>query len=755
MAITDNYPLIFLDLDDDAADDSVNGMAFTNVGTVTFGGAGNGASFNGSSQSLLFVPTVNTTTTFTWMAWVKPTAVTGYNALFADNGAVHALYIHGGKLDYFDGSDHDAGTAISNGVWTHVAISVSGGSLTYYINGVSDGTATAATVVLKTIGWDDFPGEYYHGAMRAMALYGVAISGADIAAVVAAGSSATFSSLGYTVGGGSAVADPTVISGCKLWLKSDTGVYKDSGTTPSGNGEKVLQWNDQSGQGNNCTHADNSDEPLYVSSGSDKRVVFNSGDAITKLLFPAAYSVNQRSHTAFFVLDMNAVEQNSVLLDLTNAGTMQLQFIGDNIKVTSVSTGLRVPSQRVAIVCNCNANYVRSYLNQVTSAAATIVQGAASSANVGIGDATSGIKGSLLEFAIYDNSLTPANTDKLLAYALAKYSIPTTYTYRVVCEGDSLTQGVGSTLQKSWPKVMALPSSSQLWNFGLVGSNISDLTTRVTALVDSIVDPTKGYLFVYAGTNDSSGGRTAAQIFADLKTYCQARKTAGWHKVILFSFHVNSATLNTASADLEGDFTTATAYPRLWGPAGGITYADYLYDLHNQPLIGEVSGTQGDYLVGDNVHFNDAGYAILAAEVASYFPELGNPPVAGTLSQTSVTSTSAELHYATVTSGTPPYSNQLRRSLISGSGYSNIGSPVVGATAIYLDDEPLTPATDYYYIVVTTDNASQTATSNEVHVTTSGAPTVDVQPIRPTSAYMPSFPRIHGIVTKRPMAEKE
>ncbi len=165
---------------------------------------------------------------------------------------------------------------------------------------------------------------------------------------------------------------------------------------------------------------------------------------------------------------------------------------------------------------------------------------------------------------------------------------------------------------------------------------------------------------------------------------------------------------------------------------------------------------KASYDSGDGLHLNQAGTDALAALVEAALVAYYNPtPVAGTLSQTSVTSTSAELSYATVTSGTPPYSNQLRRSLISGSGYSNIGSPVVGATAIYLDDEPLTPATDYYYIVVTTDNASQTATSNEVHVTTSAAPAVDVQPTRPTSAYMPSFPRIHGIVTKRPMAEKE
>ncbi len=96
---------------------------------------------------------------------------------------------------------------------------------------------------------------------------------------------------------------------------------------------------------------------------------------------------------------------------------------------------------------------------------------------------------------------------------------------------------------------------------------------------------------------------------------------------------------------------------------------------------------------------------------------------AGTLAQTAVTTTTASLSYGTVSSGLAPYSNQLRRSLTSGSGYSNVGSPQVGATASF-SDTGLSPSTDYYYIVVTTDNASQTATSNEVHVTTSAAAVV-------------------------------
>ncbi len=136
------------------------------------------------------------------------------------------------------------------------------------------------------------------------------------------------------------------------------------------------------------------------------------------------------------------------------------------------------------------------------------------------------------------------------------------------------------------------------------------------------------------------------------------------------------------------------------------------------------------------------------------FP-VSDPLVAGTLAELVHDSTTASLTYATVTGGTPPYSNQLRRSTVSGSGYGNVGSPVVGNTAAPTDSGPLTPATDYYYIILTTDNASQTATSNEVHIKTAVAPPTDVQPTRQTSAYMPSFPRIHGIVTKRPMAEKE
>jgi hypothetical protein len=96
---------------------------------------------------------------------------------------------------------------------------------------------------------------------------------------------------------------------------------------------------------------------------------------------------------------------------------------------------------------------------------------------------------------------------------------------------------------------------------------------------------------------------------------------------------------------------------------------------------------------------------------------------AGTLSQSSVGSTTAALSYATVSGGVSTYSNQLKRSLVSGSGYANVGSAQVGTTASF-SDSGLTASTSYYYVVVSTDNESSTVTSNEVHVTTAAPPLV-------------------------------
>jgi hypothetical protein len=71
-----------------------------------------------------------------------------------------------------------------------------------------------------------------------------------------------------------ATVEPDDIANLVVWLKSDTGVYSDAGTTPAVADDPVQQWNDQSGSGNHFTQATLANRPLY------KTAVVNSLPAL-------------------------------------------------------------------------------------------------------------------------------------------------------------------------------------------------------------------------------------------------------------------------------------------------------------------------------------------------------------------------------------------------------------------------------------------------------------------------------------------
>lgn len=92
---------------------------------------------------------------------------------------------------------------------------------------------------------------------------------------------------------------------------------------------------------------------------------------------------------------------------------------------------------------------------------------------------------------------------------------------------------------------------------------------------------------------------------------------------------------------------------------------------------------------------------------------------AGTLSQSSVTDTTANLVSTAATGGTGPYTYQWYKSLTSGFSPDS-GSLIDGAIALTLADSGLIPNTAYFYKVVVTDtgNGNVTDTSSQLAVTT-------------------------------------
>ena len=137
-------------------DGSTNNFTLTPTGTVSYStstpvSTGGSLFFDQTTISYLTLPSsssaFNLTGDFTIEAWIKPTTILGGNNGIFDaraNGGTAApwlLCIDGtGKLLFFTGTYYTGATAVTAGVWTHVAAVRSGSTLTLYVNGVADYT---------------------------------------------------------------------------------------------------------------------------------------------------------------------------------------------------------------------------------------------------------------------------------------------------------------------------------------------------------------------------------------------------------------------------------------------------------------------------------------------------------------------------------------------------------------------------------------------------------------------------------------
>lgn len=132
-------------------------LQFCNGGSVTLNSymANNNAlNFVKANSQYVTVPhsaSINLGTSFTMEAWVN---YSGINSTIVDKGNYDFLWQlnangNSNKMGFFELSTgtwkYSTGIVPEN-TWTHVAITLSGGTLTFYINGVASGTAAVASV---------------------------------------------------------------------------------------------------------------------------------------------------------------------------------------------------------------------------------------------------------------------------------------------------------------------------------------------------------------------------------------------------------------------------------------------------------------------------------------------------------------------------------------------------------------------------------------------------------------------------------
>ena len=215
--------------------------------------------------------------------------------------------------------------------------------------------------------------------------------------------------------------------------------------------------------------------------------------------------------------------------------------------------------------------------------------------------------------------LSSANSGGLTNPASLTVTITAPPSGQVVCEVDSLTAGVGaSSGAAAYPNVLQglLGTNWAVANNGVSGRTVSSVlgTEPSTAAGYYNAAQTAHVACLFGMTNDvGMGTETPAALLARYQSWCGIWRAAGF-KTVAFTvphFSYSGSYPRSGSANFDPVADALDALIR----ANWRSFADAFVDIATDPRF--VNETNQAVRVSDNGHFNDAGYAILAAQVQS------------------------------------------------------------------------------------------------------------------------------------------
>jgi hypothetical protein len=178
---------------------SGNNGTLSNATWSTAGRFGNALSFNGTNAMVNVADSssLDVTTAMTVEAWVRPTALSGWQTVVLKEvagGLIYSLYSnsdasrpstwirHGGSERGLNGT-----AALAVNTWTHLAVTYDGANVRLYVNGAQvasraqTGAINTSTGALR-IGGNVIWGEYFSGLIDEVRIYSRALTAAQIQA---------------------------------------------------------------------------------------------------------------------------------------------------------------------------------------------------------------------------------------------------------------------------------------------------------------------------------------------------------------------------------------------------------------------------------------------------------------------------------------------------------------------------------------------------------------------------------------------
>lgn len=234
-----------------------------------------------------------------------------------------------------------------------------------------------------------------------------------------------------------------------------------------------------------------------------------------------------------------------------------------------------------------------------------------------------GWQGDIRLLGLLDRDLTPAELANLEAWVAANNYVQGDFANlpgQILFVGDSLTRGWFNLKGTDYPSavIRSLYPNFEGINHGWDGSTMGMIDTA-TGPIDGYLDLRRpqnvAVLWCICNTLSDAGGTsfTAATAHAAYKTWCDARKAAGWPIVLV----LNCIPRKDATAmGIAGFETKRQNFNALL--AADHSFADGLVDLTADPAFDTLNDADNlTYYDADKEHLTPAGYARIAALVTA------------------------------------------------------------------------------------------------------------------------------------------
>lgn len=412
-----------------------------------------------------------------------------------------------------------------------------------------------------------------------------------------------------TSGGTPRPFDAASISGLAAWYD-----FSKLGKTLS-NGDTVSSVPDQSGNGRTATRV--SGNQTYVANGIGGKgaIRWSSG----RLESPSFQHFPSTAGTWIMASQLMALPDRAMVLgDFSQASNDWVWYanpFGSSEKLFISGNGLQGIAWADLVGCSNiqllrrNGAAVDFWVNGIKVANYTVTNSQPGAAKLYIGDGNIWRSADIRVTDVigYDHAITDAQIKSVFSGLGRK--LWSGNPRLVVCDGDSITNGIGSSDSRyAYPVQMRPEISGRYYhlNLGVAGYTLTNLIAQIanrTALA-------AGYAFdsVYVGwacTNDINDGHSLSSIQTNMLTWINDIRAGGYKYVVI----VPPLPRTDISAGKEAVRKTVVD----WMRSNWSTFADEFADVTNNWLMADPANTT---YYADGIHPTDIGHALNAACIA-------------------------------------------------------------------------------------------------------------------------------------------